>query len=289
MDSATPPVTSACAQCSKSAIRICAGCRDAPVITGGIQSIHYCSNECQVADWPTHKMICKGLKYRKILYRAGATLQQIFYLYREQVFDTVFTKFEEKDGKFYIHEGATTTPHNNNHASLPLPFPHDLCGSVEHKQAMLVHRTSGEANNLSSPDIASSITEISFKLKNPSHELVIIGPNGENLPHTPQTMLLVTLKHSGEKYVVYLAGAIFGFHQPVHPWADFEARHVRTGEGAAPTETESFGHARGAFLRVIHVMEGLEFGSVLDWEEQGSLTVKALIDLSEEQFKLKQK
>ncbi|KAK5710326.1 Zinc finger MYND domain-containing protein 10 [Elasticomyces elasticus] len=41
--------TAVCPICDESASQVCVGCRD----------IHYCSQECQEADWCAHKLLCK--------------------------------------------------------------------------------------------------------------------------------------------------------------------------------------------------------------------------------------
>lgn len=41
-----------------------------------------------------------------MLHHAGAALQNIFYMYRGKIFDRRVARTEERDGKFYIHEGV---------------------------------------------------------------------------------------------------------------------------------------------------------------------------------------
>lgn len=46
----TPPAHKQCTMCGKPASEMCKQCR----------SSHYCSRACQVADWPTHKLLCRS-------------------------------------------------------------------------------------------------------------------------------------------------------------------------------------------------------------------------------------
>lgn len=41
-----------CPRCTEAATKICGGCKN----------ISYCSLECQQADWPSHKCLCKNFQ-----------------------------------------------------------------------------------------------------------------------------------------------------------------------------------------------------------------------------------
>jgi hypothetical protein len=58
---------------------------DAPSLTEHpIENVLYCSTECQKSDRKNHKTLCNRLQNRKLLYRAGSILQEIFYISRER-------------------------------------------------------------------------------------------------------------------------------------------------------------------------------------------------------------
>lgn len=46
------PSPTHCPRCKEQATKTCGGCKN----------IAYCSAECQQADWPTHKVLCKTFK-----------------------------------------------------------------------------------------------------------------------------------------------------------------------------------------------------------------------------------
>jgi hypothetical protein len=83
------------------------------------------------------------LQTRRAFYRAGSTLQEIFYLFREILFDKLVVKIEEKDGKLYIHEGIYDLLINEHgilyqtEIGVLYPFPSDLIVNPKYKHAVL--------------------------------------------------------------------------------------------------------------------------------------------------------
>ena len=130
-----------CARCQKSASRVCAGCKSSPsiAVTPELLTIYYCSRECQVADWPAHKPLCKASSSRRSLYRAADTIQKAFFIYREVVFDKLFTKVEEKNGLLLLTEGYYARN------DIFVPFPITLVKTELDRQAILTHLTCTDA------------------------------------------------------------------------------------------------------------------------------------------------
>jgi hypothetical protein len=98
---------------------------------------------CQTADWKAHKTTCRRLKTRKSFYRAGELLQEVFYLYREKLFDKLIDRIEHRDGKMYIHEGRYSqllTEYDRL-----VPFPTSLCQDSQDKKALLAHISCDDA------------------------------------------------------------------------------------------------------------------------------------------------
>jgi len=140
MDSNSSTSTNACTRCQKPATLRCTACKDTPDRENKTESIYYCTSDCQKSDWKSHKKSCLRLRNRKTLYRAADLLQEIFYVYRERVFDKKVVKLEEKDGKLFVHheahefEGIIRTP-----TDILVPFPSSICRSVEDRHAVAAH------------------------------------------------------------------------------------------------------------------------------------------------------
>ena len=71
-----------CGNCKKETSFFCTNClgaqgyeNDSPAETG------YCDAACQEADWESHNELCERRRARKILYRAGDTIKQVFQLF----------------------------------------------------------------------------------------------------------------------------------------------------------------------------------------------------------------
>lgn len=87
-----------------------------------------------------------------MLFRAGSLLQDIFYVYREQMFDKNIVKIEEKDGKLHLHEGIHAplpqilTP--NDLLATPLDvlytFPSSLISDPRDKKSILTYSSAEE-------------------------------------------------------------------------------------------------------------------------------------------------
>jgi hypothetical protein len=128
-----------CASCQERTRRFCTACVDAPSWGDQTGKTYYCSKKCQKNDRTTHKPHCKRLQSRKILLRAGYTLQEIFYVYREKVFDRPISKVEVRDGKIYIHDGKYVKQKVVTTYDWAQPFPSGLFSNDEDKRAALVH------------------------------------------------------------------------------------------------------------------------------------------------------
>jgi MYND finger len=145
-----------CSHCGKATTRVCDGCKGSPDIQAcyyceywedGLDNkeTFYCSTECQRCDWPTHRIRCKLLQSRKYIHRAASTLQEIFYVHREKVFDTEVDKIEEKDGKLYVHEKKWKPKKIKNPYELIFPLPSSIFQKPEDKMAVLANNACTDA------------------------------------------------------------------------------------------------------------------------------------------------
>jgi hypothetical protein len=143
------PLSKQCARCGAESKRACKGCKDPPIFPKcSIKSvcIYYCSPKCQEADWESHKRLCKNVQTRKYLCKSRVLLQEIFYIYREIVFDNLILKIEKRgDGKMYLHGGPYYTSLESQFDILA-KFPSDLCENERDKQAILAYLACNEAS-----------------------------------------------------------------------------------------------------------------------------------------------
>ena len=137
-----------CGHCKKEATQPCPGCHGArgyeneyPVKT------NYCDLVCQRADWERHKELCIGLQARKVLYRAGDTIQKLFYIYQESKWARNTFRTERTENALLqpehkaIGHCQTLYLHDYPHfgTSSSLPFPNNLFPSDREKAAALAH------------------------------------------------------------------------------------------------------------------------------------------------------
>lgn len=100
-----------------------------------------------MADWDRHKDICNLLNDRRTLYRIGEIMQEIFYMYREKMFDRSVFSLEtaglEAFKTFYIQEGHYRLARREiDHLQ---PFPKHLFeedSGVEERKMLLAHLAS---------------------------------------------------------------------------------------------------------------------------------------------------
>jgi len=129
-----------CTQCYKAATKKCSACCGAPNADQSIVDTQwYCGTECQKADWINHKSACKIAQTRKMLYRAGHTLQMGICMYREELFDLFIESVERKDGDIVLVEGWYDSP------DLFFPFPSSLFPDEDEKRAVLLHQCCDDA------------------------------------------------------------------------------------------------------------------------------------------------
>lgn len=126
-----------CAQCFKPATQTCKGCAQ-DIGDGTTLNTHYCNTACQKAHWKDHKVACNKLAIRKQLYRAGGIIQEVFYGYREAVFDKLIDKVEREGSNLHCYEGQYGW-------RILVPFRADLFPNHRDKQAMLTYKACNDA------------------------------------------------------------------------------------------------------------------------------------------------
>lgn len=140
MSSASEHDVHQCLNCPKSATHTCKGCKAMPNATDGqISSAWYCGAECQKAHWTEHKTQCKAAQARQALYRAGAMLQQIFYLYSKITFTWSPGPVEKIGTTWLIHTSEYT---GTSHL---MPFPYAMVPDVQDQEALLTYQSCSSA------------------------------------------------------------------------------------------------------------------------------------------------
>ncbi|KAJ8067308.1 hypothetical protein OCU04_004663 [Sclerotinia nivalis] len=239
----TPSVTqSKCAQCQAPTQKKCAGCSSQ--LDDETQAFtYYCNQSCQAKYWKSHMSSCKAHQARKRLYRAGDTLQEIFYRYRHAMFDKKIVKIERKNGKLYIHEGEY--PDMTSNLDILHDFPEKLVQNKEDKQAILTFLAAfdaiawmKDATELLLKGTSKKIEEIVFTTKNTKREVQRVGPAKERDDFVyPNTVFKVTLQSNGGIYILDLSGAQYGYYSPVTPWSQYIDNRVSQIKSCYPLGT----------------------------------------------------
>lgn len=146
MDCATTPLNDlgdaphVCVNCDKPATQSCSACRGSPNSEGGLVGpTWYCSSECQKINRPAHKDICKRREVRKILYRAGSTVEAAFEKYREELFDKSIKAIERNGKNVMLVDGYYNTK------DCIFPFSLALFPDEGEKRAVLMYLTCEDA------------------------------------------------------------------------------------------------------------------------------------------------
>lgn len=138
-----------CGHCKKEAVtQSCRYCYGAPGYDNE-ESVktNYCNAACQKAHWDIHKEACKGFQARKILYRAGDMLQQIFYIYQKRKWAREIHKVKRQKDTLYQYkdypvENCNTlfiyNPRHSDSSSLT-PFPNALFLGDQEKESVLAY------------------------------------------------------------------------------------------------------------------------------------------------------
>lgn len=137
-----PQALGICKLCAKPTTKLCQKCKEGAQGDLEHHQTYYCGKECQTIDWKSHKSICKSHRQRKQLYNAGRFVQQMFYVYRENVFDIEISKIETQDGKTLIWEGKY------QRGQIMAKYPKDLVKDESTKQVVLTYLTCSDAVHL---------------------------------------------------------------------------------------------------------------------------------------------
>ncbi|CZT08056.1 uncharacterized protein RAG0_13280 [Rhynchosporium agropyri] len=307
---ASPYLRPMCARCGRNAELTCSGCKNAPPVDGDVKIVYYCSPKCQKEDWQHDKGICKRLQTRKGLYRAGSVLQEIFYMYREKLYEKFYVKIEKSEGRLVLYEGqySLSTPFITAPTDCLIPFPETLCQTAEDKKSILVHLSCDDASAWLHEvlmyilvDIAVSIEEVRCVPKNKKLVITHVHPDQTRQdPNFEHEIIKVKLQNGGEEYALDFSGAQDGYFEPVIPWWKYVESRV-----ANFASRQGFDYFGGLF-DILRSMSGrnnvveilltlnVEWSRALlhgtkSWEAESKIGICSMLKLPFPQFKIKEK
>ncbi|KAF7889979.1 uncharacterized protein EAF02_002394 [Botrytis sinoallii] len=250
-----------CAHCKAPAHRKCGGC-SSPLGEEAVATIYYCTEKCQVEHWKLHKSACKAHQMKKLLYRAGETLQEIFYRYREVTFDIRVVKIEERNGTLYVDESY---PNEESKMQMFHDFPVNLVQNVEDKHALLAQNACSEAITWMQEVTGHFLTGNCFK---------------------------VILKNGGGTYSLDLTSAQYGYYLS---YLNNRASSINSSNnfGEAKNKfTDLVDHLADPVIEVWHMNQGcsdaMKSGTV-KWETEVGMPISNFLKLPQRQFEQKQK
>lgn len=113
---------------------------------GNTTPTYYCGVDCQRAAWKAHKIECRAANDRKLLYRGGNMLQDLFYHLREVLFDNSIEKVVKKGNQLTVYE---TTGDYATKQHLPFwPLPREGLDEDHDKAAVLTYWACSDATYL---------------------------------------------------------------------------------------------------------------------------------------------
>jgi hypothetical protein len=99
------PSTGNCHLCGRETTKICGNCAEGVDSDGNASQTYYCSKECQTEDFDTHvDHACLFSNARKQLYRGAEVLQELFFTFRQNIFENNIEKtVTDEDGKLHVY------------------------------------------------------------------------------------------------------------------------------------------------------------------------------------------
>ncbi|KAF2255333.1 hypothetical protein BU26DRAFT_154018 [Trematosphaeria pertusa] len=158
-----------CSHCGKTASLKCGHCK----------ASWYCDVSCQKAHWSEHKPACKEADLDRTIHRAGQLLQDVFFLFREQLFDESIESIEDTGDTLFLRDRPRKP-------GTLIPFPHHLVRDEKEKKMVLstlvCHEPIGYFHDLFIQMLKGTrtrIEEVTVKVKKPAKRTRAIPVRGE--------------------------------------------------------------------------------------------------------------
>ncbi|KAK7941446.1 zinc finger MYND-type [Apiospora aurea] len=210
-----------CAACGSGNTFACTGCLVTLDSEHVIFKTVYCSKVCQKADWGQHKAVCTP---RKMIGRAAILLRHLFIIFQGLNYTTPVSRVIEKNGVTYrfvsdylesAFQGQT----------VPHPFPHELVSSEDAFRAAITAHDCTEAYSTFKcivdfflNPICKRIFELDVFACNVHRPTLTINPQTTICNMMTGHFVLQDQLSSEESVAIDLAGAQFGWQEPVSPW-----------------------------------------------------------------------
>ncbi|KAG9195746.1 hypothetical protein G6011_00867 [Alternaria panax] len=249
-------------------------------------------------DWSTHKRDCKDIQdanLEKKLVRIAEIVQQAYYDFRENTWDTPVTKVEDNDDALVIHDGIT-----NNKKGYFVEFPEHLVSNDKAKKAMLCAWACNEPmawmhdtllSPLEGPNV--KVEEVSVSLGTILRKVTVHGPSGnvveDNWPKFLHDIIRITVIKAKKQWIVDVSGAQYGIYQAFWGRKEYEKEYRTNTRVVQAIGTNKFRLKVLANISgnptlvygVVGVVAGHLDKIVSGWAANCALSLASLLDLNE--------
>ena len=130
-----------CAHCRDPATKLCYGCHKTPGSgERPVESVWFCSTECQKAEWKFHKFDCRKAQARRSLFRVADTAKLAYFRLVERTYELHIVRVEDQGDTLYIQEG----PKDRSKVD---QFPAQHLNSSQDQQAAMARMNCGISEN----------------------------------------------------------------------------------------------------------------------------------------------
>lgn len=324
MDSIGKHESLGCSHCGKAAKMICAGCKGLPDGSQGQMEVHYCGNQCQKADWASHKSLCNATRSRRAIYRAADLAKAVSRLFLRTKYKMVIDEVkkldnvriicppnEYKGGKCALQPFPSALFSNKEDADAVLEFQN--CNAVlDHLHGFLKRLLTGQfylctinktlklANE--TIGICSEVEEVIHFTQNTRLRLMqayrtglTSNPYGVDETDYAHSVIRITAKN-GDKYILDLTGAQYGWQEILTPYNKYQQSKIRQIKEVVPFGgTRQYCRQRaektGGMAKWQHQADiGFEdaINDILNLWQQRNTSLTTLLEIPDDQFQQQQ-
>ena len=269
-------------------------------------------------DWPTHKKACKDAQnahLEKKLARVAEIIQQAYYDFRENTWDTSIIKIEDRDDALVIYDGDALKK-----KKYFINFPHHLIADDRTKKAVLCALVCNEPTawmhdiligllhgnpcpklilyHFAHPnftDLNVKTEEVSVSLGTVPRKITVHydrGGGDNNWPNYYHDVIRITSSKTKKEWIIDISGAQYGICQAFSDWDKYANKYFAEVQKVQPVGTNK---ARLKELAKIPGNPYLSYGlvglvadhlneAVHKWRVDSGLSLAGLIDLDDEKY-----